>query len=65
MPYFFLSYARGTDDGHVKKFFADLCNELRRQLGTNEEEVGFLACQHHVDNPGAGERRFGGLRWTG
>jgi hypothetical protein len=41
--YFFLSYARGDDDIFVKRFYQDLCGEVRVLVGTaRDEEVGFL-----------------------
>jgi FxsC-like protein len=43
VPYFFLSYARGTDDVWVEKFYRDLCDELRRRSDVPaEESVGFI-----------------------
>jgi FxsC-like protein len=43
VPYFFLSYARGTDDVWVEKFYRELCEELRRRSGVPAEEpVGFI-----------------------
>lgn len=43
-PYlFFFSYARGNSDEYIKKFFDDLSNSIRRQLGSDpQEEVGFF-----------------------
>src|SRR5690349_808143 len=41
--YFFLSYARASDGGHVKKFFDDLSQAIRDKKGLNETEtVGFF-----------------------
>ncbi|WP_430788423.1 TIR-like protein FxsC [Actinoplanes sp. G11-F43] len=43
MLYFFLSYARGSDDTYVRNFFTDLCVEVRLLAGLREsDEVGFL-----------------------
>ncbi|MEU4242924.1 TIR-like protein FxsC [Actinoplanes sp. NPDC026619] len=43
MLYFFLSYARGSDDIYVRKFFDDLCVEVRLIAGLQQDaEVGFL-----------------------
>jgi FxsC-like protein len=43
VPYFFLSYARGADDVWVKKFYQELCDELRRRSGAPAEDpVGFI-----------------------
>jgi FxsC-like protein len=43
VPYFFLSYARGTDDVWVEKFYRELCDELRRRSDVPAEEpVGFI-----------------------
>lgn len=43
MLYFFLSYARGDDDEYVKRFYSDLCREIRVRKGAHpNEEVGFL-----------------------
>jgi hypothetical protein len=52
--YFFLSYARGTDDALVQQFYHDLCDELRRRTGAAAgEQVGFL------------DTRIGiGVRWS-
>jgi hypothetical protein len=45
--YFFLSYARGVDDGYVLNFFDDLCNEVRSLVGLRpEDQVGFLDVQN-------------------
>lgn len=47
MLYFFLSYARGVDDGYVLNFFDDLCNEVRSLVGLRpEDRVGFLDVQN-------------------
>jgi hypothetical protein len=41
--YFFLSYARGGDDATVRKFFDDLCEEVRVRAGVRPGvPVGFL-----------------------
>ena len=40
-PLFFLSYARGVDDGYVDRFYRDFEEEIRRQSGKRREEVGF------------------------
>ncbi|WP_169734259.1 TIR-like protein FxsC [Hamadaea tsunoensis] len=43
MLYFFLSYARGDNDGFVERFFRDLSAEVRDLAGqARHEEVGFL-----------------------
>ncbi|MEU4236882.1 TIR-like protein FxsC [Actinoplanes sp. NPDC026619] len=43
MLYFFVGYARGSDDIYVRKFFDDLCVEVRLLAGLQPgEEVGFL-----------------------
>ncbi|WP_433206712.1 TIR-like protein FxsC [Dactylosporangium sp. CS-047395] len=49
MLYFFLSYARGTDDLFVRRFYDDLCNEVRAHAGARQsEEVGFFDL-HNID----------------
>ncbi|MER7281506.1 TIR-like protein FxsC [Dactylosporangium sp. NPDC000244] len=51
MLYFFLSYARGPDDVFVRKFYSDLCNEVRAHAGVGHDvEVGFL--DNHNIEPG-------------
>lgn len=46
MLYFFLSYARGDDDIYVKKFFDELCREVRNLTGDpSDHQVGFLDVQ--------------------
>ncbi|MDQ7904337.1 TIR-like protein FxsC [Phytohabitans sp. ZYX-F-186] len=43
LPYFFLSYARGGDDAYVRKFFEELCKEVRMRSGEPAGfEIGFL-----------------------
>lgn len=41
MPYFFLSYARDDADGHLDKFYQDLCNAVRAKTGKKLPEIGF------------------------
>ncbi|GAA4253300.1 hypothetical protein GCM10022255_053620 [Dactylosporangium darangshiense] len=51
MLYFFLSYARGPDDLFVRKFYNDLCSEVRVHAGrSHDDEVGFL--DNHNIEPG-------------
>jgi FxsC-like protein len=41
--YFFLSYARGPDDPYIRRFYDDLCNEVRAHAGLDQtDEVGFF-----------------------
>jgi hypothetical protein len=40
-PLFFFSYARADDDGYVQRFYADLVNEVGRQSGRRDDDVGF------------------------
>jgi len=43
MYHFFLSYARGDDDEYVRRFYADLCREIRVHGGLRRDEhVGFM-----------------------
>ncbi|MFC7549566.1 TIR-like protein FxsC [Plantactinospora sp. GCM10030261] len=43
LPYFFLSYARGDDDAYVRKFYEELCKEVRIRSGDlANPDVGFL-----------------------
>lgn len=43
LPYFFLSYARGDDDAYVRRFYEDLCKEVRMRSGEPAGfEIGFL-----------------------
>jgi FxsC-like protein len=49
--YFFLSYARGPDDLFVRRFYNDLCSEVRVHAGLDRDaEVGFL--DNHNIEPG-------------
>jgi FxsC-like protein len=49
--YFFLSYARGPDDIFVRRFYNDLCSEVRVHAGAGRDaEVGFL--DNHNIEPG-------------
>jgi FxsC-like protein len=49
--YFFLSYARGPDDLFVRRFYDDLCSEVRVLAGCgHDDEVGFL--DNHNIEPG-------------
>ncbi|MEV6929905.1 TIR-like protein FxsC [Dactylosporangium sp. NPDC051485] len=51
MLYFFLSYARGPDDLFVRRFYNDLCSEVRVHAGLDRDaEVGFL--DNHNIEPG-------------
>ncbi|GLL03813.1 TIR-like protein FxsC [Dactylosporangium matsuzakiense] len=51
MLYFFLSYARGPDDLFVRRFYNDLCSEVRVHAGVGHDvEVGFL--DNHNIEPG-------------
>ncbi|WP_432991307.1 TIR-like protein FxsC [Dactylosporangium sp. CA-233914] len=51
MLYFFLSYARGPDDLFVRRFYNDLCSEVRAHAGLDRDaEVGFL--DNHNIEPG-------------
>jgi FxsC-like protein len=41
--YFFLSYARGGDDAYVRKFYEELCKEIRMCSGDQASpKIGFL-----------------------
>jgi hypothetical protein len=43
LPYFFLSYARSDDDIYVRRFYGDLCKEVRLRSGSPANaEIGFL-----------------------
>lgn len=40
--WFYLSYARSDWDAYLQRFFKDLVNELRMQLGSHENDLGFV-----------------------
>ncbi|WP_328464770.1 FxsC protein [Actinoplanes sp. NBC_00393] len=42
MTYFFLSHAPGEDEPFVKRFFADLSDQVSRRAGRDSSGVGFL-----------------------
>lgn len=41
MPYFFFSYARADDDGHLNRFYRDLREAVRSRTGLRADEIGF------------------------
>jgi len=46
MPYLFLSYARADADGHLERFFKDLCEEVRARTGLRFDDIGFRDVQN-------------------